>query len=88
MGFKSMREELIVTKAGLGHLLEENKTVEPQYNCGCQGILFHTFYFNWGLAPICKEPENSIQWQPLETSYPQQKLDSFSSGLKQRKKIA
>ena len=41
----------------------------------CQGILFHTFYFNWGLAPICKEPENSIQWQPLETSYPQQKWD-------------
>ena len=23
MGFKSMREELITTKAGLGHLLEE-----------------------------------------------------------------
>ena len=61
MGFKSMREELIVTKAGLGHLLEEKKTVEPQYNCRCQGILFHTFYFNWGLAPICKESENCIQ---------------------------
>ena len=59
MGFKSMREELIVTKAGLGHLPEEKKTVEPQYNCGSQGILFRTFYLP-GAWPLSAKSQKII----------------------------
>ena len=33
--------------------------MEPQYNCGCQGILFHTFYLS-GAWPLSAKSQKII----------------------------
>ena len=50
MGFKSMREELIVTKAGLGHLLEEKRQRNPNITVGAKGSCSIHFTYP-GLGP-------------------------------------
>ena len=87
MGFKSMREELIVTKAGLGHLLEEKRQWNPNITVGAKGSCSIHFTYP-GLGPYLQRARKLYSMVAVgeKLSPAEVGCTTFFSGLKQRKK--